>query len=121
MTDKMRICMIFYDMQEFGGLEEYATTLAVGLRQQGHAVSALSTAWITPDNQYLTRLRHNDIPVTQLPKWLSLTLSDWKTKHRILAVLMRLLSPLTYLLAMGLFFVKRRAPMAGCMGCCSII
>ncbi|MCL4828335.1 MAG: glycosyltransferase family 4 protein [Caldilinea sp.] len=108
MTDKMRICMIFYDMQEFGGLEEYAATLAIGLRQQGHDVSALSTAWIPPDNQYLTRLRCNDISVTQLPKWLSLTLSDWKTKHKILVVLMRLLTPLTYLLAIGLFFVKRR-------------
>ena len=49
--------MVLHDPQEFGGLEEYATTLAVGLQQQGHQVSVLSTTWVPPDNQYLCRLR----------------------------------------------------------------
>lgn len=38
-------------MQEFGGLEEYAATLAVGLQEQRHEVSLLSTAGVPPDNQ----------------------------------------------------------------------
>jgi hypothetical protein len=35
----MRIGMVLYDMLEFGGLEEIAVTLAIGLQQQGHEVS----------------------------------------------------------------------------------
>ena len=42
----MKICMISYDMQEFGGLEEYAVNLAIGLKQQGQDVSYLSAAWV---------------------------------------------------------------------------
>ena len=51
----MRIGMICYDMQEFGGLEEYATNLAVGLKQQGHEVSCLSLTWAPPENQYFAQ------------------------------------------------------------------
>jgi glycosyltransferase involved in cell wall biosynthesis len=105
----MRICMISYDMQEFGGLEEIITTLAVGLQQQGHPTSVLSTAWVPPDNQYLRRLRQNGVAVVQLPKWISLPASDWPTKEKILATVMIFLSPLVYLLA-GALCLRRRQP-----------
>lgn len=103
----MRICMILYDPQEFGGLEEYATTLAVGLQQQGHQVSVLSTTWAPPSNQYLLRLRQNGVTVVQAPKLLSRPISHWPTKMRILALLLRLASPLIYVLA-GALFLRRR-------------
>lgn len=105
----MKICMVLYDMQEFGGLEEYATTLAIGLGQQGHQVSVLSTAWVTPNNQYLRRLQEHKVPFLQLPRWLSLPASDWETKERILAAIIWLLTPLICLLAGVLSLVKKRS------------
>ncbi|GAB4544498.1 MAG: hypothetical protein Kow0063_38200 [Anaerolineae bacterium] len=101
--------MVFYDMQEFGGLEEYAVALAVSLQQQGHQVSMLSMAWVPPDNQYLLQLREHKVALAQLPKWLSLPASDWPTKENILSGVMRLASPLVYLLAGGLFLLRRRS------------
>jgi glycosyltransferase involved in cell wall biosynthesis len=103
----MRICLVFYDMQDFGGLEEYAVSLAVSLKQSGHQVSVLSTAWITPDNQYFRILKKNDVDVVQLPKWLSLCISNWHTKEKILALLMRIALPFVYFLA-GILFIRRR-------------
>jgi glycosyltransferase involved in cell wall biosynthesis len=105
----MRICMVLYDMQEFGGLEEYAINLAIGLQKLDHQVSVLSSAWIPPNNQYLNRLRKNGVPVVQLPKWLSLPASDWKTKEKILATVMRFASPIIYLLGSVLYLLKRRS------------
>jgi len=32
-------------MQCFGGLEEYAANLAIGLKQRGQAISYMSMAW----------------------------------------------------------------------------
>jgi glycosyltransferase involved in cell wall biosynthesis len=100
--------MVFYDMQEFGGLEEYAITLAISLQQAGHPVSILSTAWVPPDNQYLLRLRQSQVKVVQPPGWLSNAASDWPTKEKILAGIMGLLKPLVYLLAAGLNITKHK-------------
>jgi glycosyltransferase involved in cell wall biosynthesis len=105
----MRICMVVNNMNEFGGLEEFAMNLAVGIQQQGHQVSVLSTVWIPPNNRYVQGLRKNGIPVVQLPKWLSLLLSDWATKEKILASIMWVATPLVYLLA-GVLFLIRRYP-----------
>lgn len=105
----MKICLVFYDMQEFGGLEEYAVTLAIGLQQRGHQTSILSTAWVPPDNQYLRRLHENGVPVVQLPKWLSHPASHWPTKEKILAAFMGLFNPFVYLLAGALFLLKKRS------------
>lgn len=101
--------MVVYSLEEFGGLEEIAATLAVGVKQKGHQISVLSTAWAPPDNQYLRRFRENEVPFVQLPKWLSYLASDWPTKEKILTRVMWLLSPLVYLLAIGLFLLKRRS------------
>lgn len=95
--------MVFYDMQDFGGLEEYAATLAVGLQQQGHEVSSLSAAWVPPDNQYLRRFRENRVPLAQPPRWLSHPASHWPAKEQILALVMWLLCPLVFLLGTGLY------------------
>lgn len=101
--------MVLYDPQEFGGLEEYAATLAISLHQREHSVSVLSTTWAPPDNQYLRRLREHGVMVVQVPQWLSRPASHWPTKMRILAALMRLTSPLVYLLASGLV-LRRQYP-----------
>lgn len=105
----MRIGMIMYSLEEFGGLEEIATTLALGLKQQGHQMTLLSTAWAPPDNQYLRRLREHNISFVQLPKWLSYLASDWPTKEKLLVVVMLFLTPLVYLLAGGHFLFKRHS------------
>ena len=99
--------MVLYDPQEIGGLEEYATTLAIGLQQRGHQVSVLSTTWAPPDNQYLRRLREHEVTVVQTPKWLSRPASHWPTKKKVLAAVMGLAGPLIYLLAGGLFLRRR--------------
>ncbi len=104
----MRICMISYDMQAFGGLEEYAVSLAVALQRQGHQVSWLSAAWVPPQNQYRRRLQANHIPLVQPPAWISKPASDWTTKEQILQSVMKWLSPLTFLLGVGLALLKRR-------------
>jgi glycosyltransferase involved in cell wall biosynthesis len=102
----MRICMVLNDPQEFGGLEEYMTSLAIGLQQEGHFVSVFSATWVSQDNQYYRRLRNNHVPIVQLPKWLSYPASHWRTKLKILAAVMWLFSPLTYLLGTVHFLVK---------------
>lgn len=104
----MRICMVVYDLQEFGGLEEYAINLAIGLQNAGQPVSFLSTAWVSPDNQYLQRLRKNGIVLIQPQKWLSLLASDWSMKEKVLAVFIWFLKPVVYLLSLGLLLVKRK-------------
>ena len=103
----MRICMVLYEPLEAGGLEEYAATLAIGLQQQGHQVSVLSTTWTPPDNQYLRRLTDNRVKVVQTPKWLSRPASHWPTKLRILTASTWLAIPLIYLMAIGLFLRRR--------------
>ena len=97
-----------YDMQEFGGLEEYAVNLAIGLKQQAQAVSYLSAAWVEPDNQYARRLRASGIPLVQPPKWISKPASDWATKERILRGVMWLFSPLTLFMGPWVSIFKRR-------------
>jgi glycosyltransferase involved in cell wall biosynthesis len=101
--------MVLYDPQEFGGLEEYATTLAVGLQQQGHQTSVLSATWVPADNQYMLRLRNSGVPIIQLPKWLSYPASHWDTKERILAVVLWLLTPIIYLLGLVRYLSGKRS------------
>jgi glycosyltransferase involved in cell wall biosynthesis len=103
----MKICMILHDPQEFGGLEEYAATLAIGLKEQGQQVSVLSTTWVPRVNQYVRRLLANGVKYVQVPKWLSRPASHWETKQGILKAILWLLSPLIFLLAVGLLFIKR--------------
>jgi glycosyltransferase involved in cell wall biosynthesis len=103
----MRICMVLYDMQDLGGLEEYAVTLAIGLQDLGHSVSVLSTAWVPLDNQYKRRLVERGVPMAEVPKWISLPASAWDTKLAIVGWLMRFLTPLVYLLTV-LHFLARR-------------
>jgi glycosyltransferase involved in cell wall biosynthesis len=103
----MRICMVLFEPLEAGGLEEYATTLAIGVQQQGHQVSVLTTTWAPPENQYLRRLAENAVTVVQPPKWLSRPASHWPTKERIVNASMWLAGPLVYLLAIGLFLRRR--------------
>lgn len=110
----MKIGMVFYDMQEFGGLEEYASALAIALSEQGHEVQVFSCAWTPADNQYLARLRQHRISVVQPPKWVSLPASDWDTKERLIARLLWLLTPVVYLL--GLFAtLLRKKPWRGAL------
>ena len=63
----MRIAMIVQALEEFGGLEEIVTTLAVSLRRQGHQTAVLSTVWVQPDNQYKRHLERNDVRLVQWP------------------------------------------------------
>ncbi|MBN2241420.1 MAG: glycosyltransferase family 4 protein [Acidobacteria bacterium] len=100
--------MVLYDMQDFGGLEEYALTLACGLQQQGHEVSFLFSAWVPEKNQYLKRLRENRIERIQIPKWVSLPASDWETKEKMLRAAVFALAPLTWVLAAVLMLHRRR-------------
>lgn len=86
--------MVLYDPQEFGGLEECVTTLAIELQRRGQQVSVLSTTWVPPDNQYLRRLRGQQVPIVQLPKWLSLLAAHWPTKERMVARVMKVSGPL---------------------------
>jgi glycosyltransferase involved in cell wall biosynthesis len=100
--------MISYDMQDFGGLEEYAVNLAIALKKQGNEVSYLSCAWVAPENQYARRLKANDIPLVQPPKWISDLASNWSAKEKVLRGVMIILSPLTFILGMALSLLKRR-------------
>ena len=104
----MRICMIGYDMQEFGGLEEYAVNLAIGLKQQGHPVSYVSCAWVAPDNQYARRLEANAIPLVQPFKWCSQLASDWNAKESVLRGVMIILFPVTLGLGGAAALLRRR-------------
>ena len=105
----MRICMVVYDMQAFGGLEEYAVALARGLEDEGHRVSMLSAGWVPPDNQYLRRLRDDGIRVVQWPGFISKPASDWPTKQKLARILVRLATPLLAVVGVIDSFVRRRS------------
>jgi glycosyltransferase involved in cell wall biosynthesis len=104
----MKICMVVGSLLDFGGLEEFATELAVGVHKGGQQVSVLTTCWVPPHNQYLRKLVKNGVQVVQLPRWLSLAISDWGTKEKILKVLLSCLSPLIFLMGLGVCVGKRR-------------
>ena len=104
----MRICMVGYNMNEFGGLEEFAVGLAVALRQEGHQVSFLSAAWGPADNQYIRRLSDGDVTFVQIPRWIWLPACDWTTKEKIRERALWILTPLVYLLAGAVSMLKRR-------------
>jgi len=104
----MKIGMISYDMQDFGGLEEYAVNLAIALKTQGNDVNYLSCAWVAPENQYARRLKANDVPLIQPPKWISDLASNWSTKEKVLRWVMIVLSPLTFVLGVVLSLFKHR-------------
>lgn len=104
----MKVCMIVNSLLEFGGLEEFATNLAIGVQRQGCQVSVLSTLWVPPENQYYRSLFENQIKFIQLPKWLSLLLSDWETKEKFLSSTVWLLSPLQILLGIFVFLIRRK-------------
>jgi len=108
----MRIGMISYDMQDFGGLEEYAVNLAVGLKQLGHAVTYLSAEWVHPNNQYARRLKAHQIPLYQPPKWISRPASNWVAKERLLRAVMWIFSPLVLVMGIALSIVKLRSPIS---------
>ena len=86
-------------MQDFGGLEEYAVELAAGLKDCGHELLVVSTAWTPPENQYRARIESAGIRLFQPPKWASMAASDWEFKQRLLRVITTFLSPLALLLA----------------------
>jgi glycosyltransferase involved in cell wall biosynthesis len=100
--------MVVSSLLEFGGLEEFAKDLAVGIQEHGHAVSVLSTAWVPPNNQYLRSLREHNVTYVQLPRWLSLAASDWETKEKMRAVALVVLFPLIVLLGFGAALVRRQ-------------
>ena len=104
----MKICMILHDPQDFGGLEEYAATLAISLKQRGQDVSVLSTTWVPRTNQYVNRLLENGITYIQAPKWLSRPASHWPTKVKILKNILWVLSPLIFLLALCLSILRKQ-------------
>lgn len=105
----MRICMVGYNLNDFGGLEEFAVALSTSLKQQGYQVSFLSAAWSPPNNQYVQRLREANVPFVQLPKWFWMPASHWPTKEKIRAIVLWLLAPLIFLLAGAVFLFKRRS------------
>ena len=107
--DNMKILLISYDMQDFGGLEEYAVNLAVGLKNQGQLVCYLSCAWVNPGNQYARRLKDAGIPLVQPSKWISDLASNWDTKERLLRNVMLVFSPLTFIMGLGVSLLKRRS------------
>jgi glycosyltransferase involved in cell wall biosynthesis len=104
----MKIGVVVSDLLNFGGLEEFAKNLAIGVRQQGHEVSVLCAGWAPADNQYLRQLRAAGIPVIQLPRWLARAASNWDTKQRILRVVMALSLPLVLVLALTLWALRRK-------------
>lgn len=105
----MKICMVTFSLEEFGGLEEFAKNLAIGLHQKGLQISVLSTAWVPSDNQYLRSFRENNIQYTQLPKWISLPASYGPTKEKILSFLLLLSIPLILLLGIPVSIFRGRS------------
>lgn len=104
----MRICTVLNTMNEFGGLEEFAKNLAVGVQKQGHPVSFLSTVWVPADNQYKRDLIAAGVEFLQPPRWLSLIISDWDMKEKILSVVMKISTPFVWLLALVLVIIKQK-------------
>lgn len=105
----MKICTVINNMNDFGGLEEFAKNLAIGVQKQGHPVSFLSTVWVPPDNQYKRELVAAGVEVIQPPRLLSSLISDWDTKEKVLKAVMLLSSPLVWLLALSVMVIKRRS------------
>jgi glycosyltransferase involved in cell wall biosynthesis len=101
--------MVLHDPQEFGGLEEYAVSLAIGLQDLHHDVSVFSTTWVPTENQYVKRLRQNGVTYIQVPKWPSRIASHWPTKIKLLDAVMVLAIPTVFVLSIGLFSARRKS------------
>jgi glycosyltransferase involved in cell wall biosynthesis len=86
----MRICMVVITLMDFGGLEEICASLAIALRNRGHATSVLCTTWVPAENQYRQMLKENGVPFVEWP-------------------VMRLAGVLTHLFA-GLLILVQRKP-----------
>jgi glycosyltransferase involved in cell wall biosynthesis len=100
--------MVMYDPQAFGGLEEYATNLAVALQARGHPVSVVSGTWVPPENQYRRRLSTAGIPFVQLPSWIFRPAYEGAAKSALATRLLLWLSPMVWLLTLGLWGLRRR-------------
>jgi len=95
----LAIALAALDFQDFGGLEEILVELAIGLQEDGNDVTVYTCTWASHENQYVRRLRDANVRLVQPNRALSHLAQDWATKERLLAVLMRCLAPLTFLLA----------------------
>jgi len=95
----MKIVHVFHHLNPFGGAEEHITSLAERQRAQGQDVVVCLVQATTFQNQYAKRLRAAKIPVYQWPLWLNRLSSDWDTREAILHHLIRLLTPLTLIVA----------------------
>lgn len=104
----MRICMVLFDPQRIGGIEEYSTLLAIALQDLGEQISVLFITWVPPENQYLKRLKDAGITVFQPPPLISRLACDWPTKERIVSGIMYLITPLVLIFATGLVVVEKR-------------
>lgn len=104
----MKVLAVINNFNEFGGLEEFAKNLAIGIQNQGCQVSFLTTTWVPPQNQYVKSLQKHGIRIIHLPKTLSLILSDWDTKERILAITLAVLLPVIFLLSLGVAVLRRK-------------
>lgn len=107
-TQRMRIGMLLFDPQSFGGLEEYAVNLAIGLARAGHAVSVVTATWTSSENQYIKRLLDAGIELEQPPRALSLAAADWPTKERILDAVGWCCAPAAYVLGAAKAAVQGR-------------
>lgn len=105
----LKVGAMFFDMQDFGGLEEYAVELAAALQRRGDQVTVYCAAWTPPTNQYRRRVEAAGIRLVQPYKHLSLIASDWPTKERLLRMIVRAAAPLTCLMALGLSVVRRQS------------
>lgn len=104
----MRICMVVNNMGTFGGLQEFAKNLAIGVQNQGHQVSVFSASWDPEDNQYIRSLRQNNVKFVQVPKWVSVPSSSWPAKRRVQSIAMGLSFPLIILLGFFVSIFRRR-------------
>jgi glycogen synthase len=100
--------MVLNNLGQFGGLQEFATNLAIGVQKQGHQVSVFSASWDPSDNQYIQALRQNHVSFIQLPKWVSVPAEEWPLKEKVQTFTMWLFTPLAYLLAVFVSLFRKR-------------
>lgn len=90
----MNIYLAISHFYEAGGSEEPFTTLAIGLRKQGHHVTVFSRHSVSAQNQYVRRLFENHIPVVAWHPLIVRLASDWQFQDRVVKFLLSATSPL---------------------------
>lgn len=106
--DMLRIFFLADCFMDFGGLEERLTSLAIALRAKDYEVCVFSRFPVPATNQYRQRLKAHDIHLISPPRLLADLAGNWDTKAGLIALFVKIGSPLLAIFTVPFAALLRR-------------